>query len=164
MLNDSGAVTSAWSTCGRCASRWTGGRRGWTTIHRRSCADSSASYRSGSGPSTITPGSLQPRSTFLLTCRGTSSGPSGTSQEVSASGCSSHLHLDSNNVSSYVGVPISALIFWLACLKALTVLAFFTVLGVRFHASTTLLEKKCRLTSSLASFCLGYPERRHDRI
>jgi hypothetical protein len=59
ILNDLlGAAASAWSMCGRCASRWTAGRRGWTTIHRRSCADSSASYRSGSGPSTITPGTV----------------------------------------------------------------------------------------------------------
>ena len=35
--------------------------------------------------------------------RGTSSGPAETTQEVSASGCSPHLHLDSNTDFSNVG-------------------------------------------------------------
>jgi hypothetical protein len=66
----SGAATSAWSMCGRCASRWTDGRRGWTTIPPRSCADSSASFRSGSGPSTITLGIVfsLPRATEGVDC------------------------------------------------------------------------------------------------
>jgi hypothetical protein len=49
--------------------------------------------------------------TYLFTCRGTSIGPAGASQEVSASGCSPHPHPDSNTDSNYVGVTISALIF-----------------------------------------------------
>jgi hypothetical protein len=70
-----GAAASAWSTCGRCESRWTGGRRGWTTIPRRSCADSSASFRSGSGPSTITPGIVFSLGTYLERRQGLARAP-----------------------------------------------------------------------------------------
>ncbi len=39
-------------------------------------------------------------------------------------------------------------------LKLITVLAFFTSLGIRFQFSITRMEKKFLLTSSLAAFCL----------
>jgi hypothetical protein len=50
--------------------------------------------------------------------------------------------------------PVQLCIVCRLSFKMFTVLAFFTVLGIRFHASTTLVvEKVSHLASNLAAFC-----------